>query len=77
MIVRFSLFNVLGFFRSLGPTLAPRTSIRQWAKRLLTGQDVFLVNRAYYNFGGYLEYAIRSAFEAVKEGWNSELPFYV
>ena len=49
------------------------TAIRQWARRPLTGQDVFLVNRAYYDFGGYLEYTIRSAFEAVQEGWNSEL----
>ena len=49
------------------------TTIRQWARRPLNGQDVFLVNRAYYDFGGYLEYTIRSAFEAVQEGWNSEL----
>ncbi|RMX55921.1 hypothetical protein pdam_00015637 [Pocillopora damicornis] len=49
------------------------TTIRQWARRPLNGQDVFLVNRAYYDFGGYLEYTIRSAFEAMQEGWNSQL----
>lgn len=53
------------------------TTIRQWARRPLTGHDVFLVNRAYYDFGGYLEYTIRSALEAVQEGWNSELPIQI
>ena len=64
------------FFQKPGANFSS-TTIQQWARRPLAGQDVFLVNRAYYNFGGYLEYTIRSALEALKEGWNSELPFDV
>ncbi|KAJ7372521.1 hypothetical protein OS493_019030 [Desmophyllum pertusum] len=51
------------------------TAIRQWAKRPLTGQDVFLVNRAFYNFGGYLDDDILSTKEALDEGWKLPLPF--
>ncbi|KAJ7356122.1 hypothetical protein OS493_026502 [Desmophyllum pertusum] len=51
------------------------TAIRQWAKRPLTGQDVFLVNRAFYNFGGYLDDDILSTKEALTEGWKLSLPF--
>ncbi|XP_022782194.1 uncharacterized protein LOC111323160, partial [Stylophora pistillata] len=35
------------------------TTIRQWAKRPLIGQDVFLVDRAFNNFGGWLQDTLR------------------
>ena len=38
--------------------------------RPLTGQDVFLVDRAYYSFGGWLDDTIRASLDALKEGWN-------
>ncbi|XP_022777440.1 uncharacterized protein LOC111318838 [Stylophora pistillata] len=50
-------------------------TIRQWAKRPLTGQDVFLVDRAFNNFGGWLQDTLRSANDALVEGWNVTLPF--
>ena len=34
---------------------------------------MFLVNTAYFDLGGYLEYTIQSAFEVVKESWNATL----
>ncbi|XP_078354103.1 uncharacterized protein LOC144638735 [Oculina patagonica] len=46
------------------------TVIQQWAKRPLTGQDVFLVDRAYYSFGGWLDDTIRASLVALKEGWK-------
>ncbi|KAL9951517.1 hypothetical protein ACROYT_G044192 [Oculina patagonica] len=46
------------------------SAIQQWAKRPLTGQDVFLVDRAYYSFGGWLDDTIQSSLDALKEGWN-------
>ena len=53
----------------------PLPDIRQWAKRPLTGQDVFLVDKAYYNFGGYLQDTILSTNATLGEGWNVPLPF--
>jgi len=47
--------------------------IRDWAKRPLPGSDVFLVGKAFYNFGGWLEDTIRSTNEALVEGWKTEL----
>lgn len=46
--------------------------IRQWAKRPLAGNDVFLVGKAFYNFGGWLQDTIYSANEALQEGWNNK-----
>ncbi|KAL9951507.1 hypothetical protein ACROYT_G044177 [Oculina patagonica] len=46
------------------------SSIKKWANRPLTGQDVFLVDRAYYSFGGRLDDTIQSSLDALKEGWN-------
>ena len=48
-----------------------RAEIRGWAKRPLRGNDVFLVGKAFYNFGGWLEYTILSADETLKERWKT------
>ncbi|XP_068677087.1 uncharacterized protein [Montipora foliosa] len=48
-----------------------RAEIRGWAKRPLRGNEVFLVGKAFYNFGGWLEDTILSAEETLKEGWNT------
>jgi len=48
----------------------PLSTVQQWAKRPLTGQDVFLVDRAFYSFGGWLDDTIQSSIDALKEGWN-------
>ncbi|XP_067016631.1 L-amino-acid oxidase-like [Acropora muricata] len=48
--------------------------IRDWAKRPLPGSDVFLVGKAFYNFGGWLEDTIKSTNETLVEGWKTELP---
>ncbi|XP_068733500.1 uncharacterized protein [Montipora capricornis] len=48
-----------------------RAEIRGWAKRPLRGNDVFLVGKAFYNFGGWLEDTILSADETLKEGWKT------
>lgn len=53
------------------------TTIGQWAKRPLTGQDVFLVDRAFNNFGGWLQDTLRSVNDALVAGWNVTLPFDV
>ena len=47
--------------------------IRKWAKRPLPGSDVFLIGKAFYNFGGRLEDTIRSTNETLVEGWKTEL----
>ncbi|XP_068677090.1 uncharacterized protein [Montipora foliosa] len=47
-----------------------RAKIRGWAKRPLRGNDVFLVGKAFYNFGGWLEDTIKSAGETLMEGWQ-------
>ena len=47
--------------------------IRDWAKRPLPGSDVFLVGKAYYNFGGWLEDTIKSTNETLVQGWKTEL----
>ncbi|KAK2564359.1 hypothetical protein P5673_011784 [Acropora cervicornis] len=47
--------------------------IRDWAKRPLPGSDVFLVGKAFYNFGGWLEDTIKSTNETLVEGWKTEL----
>ncbi|XP_015780440.1 PREDICTED: uncharacterized protein LOC107358349 [Acropora digitifera] len=47
--------------------------IRDWAKRPLPGSDVFLIGKAFYNFGGWLEDTIRSTNETLVEGWKTEL----
>jgi len=38
--------------------------------RPLTGQDVFLVDRAYFSFGGWLDNTIQASLDALNEGWN-------
>ncbi|XP_044166867.1 uncharacterized protein LOC114947034 isoform X2 [Acropora millepora] len=47
--------------------------IRDWAKRPLPGSDVFLVGKAFYNFGGWVEDTIKSTNETLVEGWKTEL----
>jgi len=47
--------------------------IRDWAKRPLPGSDVFLVGKAFYNFGGWLGDTIKSTNETLVEGWKTEL----
>lgn len=49
--------------------------IRLWAKRPLAGSDVFLVGKAFYNFGGWLQDTILSAQEALQGGWNVKFPW--
>ncbi|XP_068726043.1 uncharacterized protein [Montipora capricornis] len=46
--------------------------IRGWAKRPLRGNDVFLVGKAFYNFGGWLEDTVKSAGETLMEGWKAK-----
>lgn len=53
----------------------PLPIIRKWAKKPLAGNDVFLVGRAFYSFGGMLEDDILSTAEALKEGWDIDLPW--
>ncbi|XP_068726208.1 uncharacterized protein [Montipora capricornis] len=48
-----------------------RAEVRGWAKRPLRGNDVFLVGKAFYTFGGWLEDTILSAEETLKEGWKT------
>ncbi|XP_015755689.1 PREDICTED: uncharacterized protein LOC107335208 isoform X5 [Acropora digitifera] len=58
------------YFQKAGANFS-LSQIRNWAKRPLPGFDVFLADKAYYNFGGWLEDTILSANEAYKEGWNT------
>ncbi|XP_029184825.2 uncharacterized protein LOC114952918 [Acropora millepora] len=58
------------YFQKAGANFS-LSQIRNWAKRPLPGSDVFLADKAYYNFGGWLEDTILSANEAYKEGWNT------
>ncbi|KAK2555026.1 Tryptophan 2-monooxygenase [Acropora cervicornis] len=58
------------YFQKAGANFS-LSQIRNWAKRPLPGFDVFLADKAYYNFGGWLEDTIHSANEVYKEGWNT------
>lgn len=59
------------YFQKAGANLS-LSQIRNWAKRPLSGSDVFLADKAYYNFGGWLEDTILSANEVYKEGWSTK-----
>ncbi|XP_020604005.1 uncharacterized protein LOC110042957 [Orbicella faveolata] len=54
----------------------PLSTVQRWAMRPLTGQDVFLVDRAFYSFGGWLDDTIKSSLDALKEGWNLDFTLY-
>ena len=66
--------SICRYFQKPGSSFS-LTEIKDWAKRPLTGNDVFLVGKAFYNFGGWLEDIIQSANEALKEGWKFKMPW--
>lgn len=49
--------------------------IQNWAKRPLPGNDLHLVNKAFYNFGGWLNDTISSTRKALNSGWGINLSF--
>ncbi|KAJ7385307.1 hypothetical protein OS493_016381 [Desmophyllum pertusum] len=41
-----------------------------WAKRPFPGRDLFMVGEAYHPLRGWIEGALLSAHNALREGWN-------
>ena len=48
--------------------------VDDWAKRPFPGQDLFMVGEAYHPLKGWIEGALLSAQNALREGWNIESP---
>ncbi|KAL9968631.1 hypothetical protein ACROYT_G020746 [Oculina patagonica] len=49
------------------------STVSDWAKRPFPGQDVFIVGEAYNLLKGWVEGALRSAQNALQEGWQLKL----
>ena len=73
MVQLSSLISYCRYLQKPGTNFSLST-IRKWAKKPLAGNDMFLVGRAFYSFGGMLEDDILSTAEALKEGWNIDFP---
>ena len=69
-----TIFFLSRYFQRAGANFS-LPQVRNWAKSPLPGFDVFLADKAYYNFGGWLEDTLKSANEAYKEGWNATFPW--
>lgn len=67
-------FSVFRYLQKPGAKFS-LTQIQNWAKRPLPGNDVHLVNKAFYNFGGWLKDTIYSTNKALNSGWGINLPF--
>ena len=46
--------------------------LSDWAKRPFTGQDLFIVGEAYQPLRGWIEGALQSAQNTLREGWGIE-----
>ena len=46
--------------------------VSDWAKRPFTGQDLFIVGEAYQPLRGWIEGALLSAQNTLREGWGIE-----
>lgn len=49
------------------------STVMDWARRPFPGQDVFIVGEAYNVLRGWVEGALRSAQNALQEGWHLKL----
>ena len=54
-----------------GSHLSP-FKVSEWAKRPFAELDLFMVGEAYHPMRGWIEGALQSAQEALREGWDVE-----
>ena len=48
--------------------------VTQWAKRPISGEEIYVIGSAYHPYRGYSEGAIMSANNALNDGWKIPIP---
>lgn len=69
VLIYWKIFSVSRHVQRAG-THVSSFKVVEWAKRPFQGQDVFVVGEAYHPLKGWIEGALQSAENTLREGWG-------